>query len=435
LLDFEDTLEALFTRWSLWSRNRNDQPQGVISHNSALMHYGIIDEDMSKPVHLTVPKGFQKRNIPTDALILHKDNLPLSDLENHGSFMTKKLFRTLQDTKEELENQGKWNEVADRATKSGKLTESELLKLGIITTDSKMLDNTGNNLGGGLYLGGNGQVQNNEVYYRAQEAKKIFESMERQGRWAMSASNFRNGRSTQSGFTLVELLVVIAIISILAGMLLPVLGNAVSAARQIQCINNQKQYGFVFSIYLNDHDQYYPPNRASQTTYPEYNGQHIQTYLSDNGYAEGSTPCTGSGGSVGKAGIFMCPEDKDREALDRFGYSYGYNHYIGAYYTSTTSGDSYLFYRFTMTLNVCKNPGKVLLFADSQNNNNWTTRFLGTMYPFDISKPSSNGYNYIPMWHNNNAVVSFLDNHVSSMTDIEIFDTNNELSMFNGGYW
>jgi predicted transcriptional regulator of viral defense system len=153
LPNFEDTLESLFTRWSLWSRNKDEQPQGVISHESALMYYEILDSNMTPAVHLTVPKGFRKRNIPTDGLRLHKDNLPLSELDNHGSFMTTKLFRTLQDMKEELENQGKWSDVADKAAKSGKLTEAELLKLGIITTDSKMLNTSGNNLSGGLYLG------------------------------------------------------------------------------------------------------------------------------------------------------------------------------------------------------------------------------------------------------------------------------------------
>jgi prepilin-type N-terminal cleavage/methylation domain-containing protein/prepilin-type processing-associated H-X9-DG protein len=60
------------------------------------------------------------------------------------------------------------------------------------------------------------------------------------------------------GFTLIELLVVIAIISILAAMLLPVLGSSKTAARRVQCLNNLNQMGLAAQIYLGDNANYYP---------------------------------------------------------------------------------------------------------------------------------------------------------------------------------
>ena len=85
---------------------------------------------------------------------------------------------------------------------------------------------------------------------------------------------------TARGFTLIELLVVIAIIAILAAMLLPALAAAKKKAKRIQCVNQMRQLGLGFNMFMVDHDDRFPPagygvSDYAQITWDDWLDQYI----------------------------------------------------------------------------------------------------------------------------------------------------------------
>ena len=154
-------------------------------------------------------------------------------------------------------------------------------------------------------------------------------------------SPMRRGRIA---FTLIELLVVIAIISILAALLSPALKTARDQARSIQCMNNLKQLGIAFTMYLDDN-----------------NGRFMTWELAWDGGANGWDWELAQLYLNGKDDVFWCPAKK---IIQRPWWSYthyGYNQFFLAS-SFRVNGDWFT----QATLSDIKNPSQTILLVDSK---------------------------------------------------------------------
>jgi predicted transcriptional regulator of viral defense system len=82
--------------WQLWSRNRQDEPQGVFSHATALTLHELSDA-MPAKLDMTVPPGFQRMAAIPAVLRLHRARLTGKDVETIEGVRVTTPLRTLVD--------------------------------------------------------------------------------------------------------------------------------------------------------------------------------------------------------------------------------------------------------------------------------------------------------------------------------------------------
>ena len=82
--------------WQLWSRNRQDQAQGVFSHATALTLHELSDA-MPAKLDMTVPPGFQRMAATPEGLRRHRARLTGRDVETIDRVRVTAPLRTLID--------------------------------------------------------------------------------------------------------------------------------------------------------------------------------------------------------------------------------------------------------------------------------------------------------------------------------------------------
>jgi predicted transcriptional regulator of viral defense system len=83
--------------WSLWSRDRHGEPQGVYSHTTALALRDLSDANPSK-LHMTVPPSFRRNSETPAILVLYKSRLEPQEVIRERGYAITTVMRAILDS-------------------------------------------------------------------------------------------------------------------------------------------------------------------------------------------------------------------------------------------------------------------------------------------------------------------------------------------------
>ena len=245
---------------------------------------------------------------------------------------------------------------------------------------------------------------------------------------------------------MIELLVVIAVIGILAGIMLPALGRARTAAQQTKCASNLRQLGMTWMVYAQDNDEVMVLNGDSDLL-PAASGTGLSTSGSKTNKVEtrpalwvagGNHPNTAAFTNVesltaatnaafskylSDALVYLCPADRgalytipsitnDFPATVRRNRSYSLNAYMGTLPGMAASTDyispQYAILRKTSEL-AALNSSELFIFQDVNPASICFPAFVVRM----PGAPVEGFFHYPATHHGGASVLSFGDGHVA----------------------
>lgn len=187
-----------------------------------------------------------------------------------------------------------------------------------------------------------------------------------------------------SGFTLIELLTVIAIISVLAAIMIPVVGQVRATARSAQCVSNMRQVGMALTSYANDNKNLYPKHYdgtagEGSTTWM----WKLAPYFGMSDTAMGPAPLPRA------AGVLICPSAEFATVRD---VSYALNGYMMP---------DFIGWKRTQLVS---NPSNIFLMVEVSAN-------------IDLYTPTMAGATPVTKRHRGSANYLFCDGHVAAIRD------------------
>ena len=217
-------------------------------------------------------------------------------------------------------------------------------------------------------------------------------------------------REHQRGFTLTEIIVTIAIVATLASIAVGLSAGARKVAHNATCTSNLRQLGIAVRLYLNDHDNTFPP-------YVQYNEKGTVWYFGlegGSGGAEGERDLNREAGplfpyiqQVGS--IEVCPSFDYENALYKpkfkgASWGYGYNWKLGGGWSG----------RNPMRIDQLSSQSKVIVFGDCAQANTFQAPASPDNPMLEEFYILNESFKTVHFRHNHRANFLFADGHVEA---------------------
>lgn len=126
LARFPASDDSQYVRWTLWSRNRQGVPRGIISHETALALFELSDL-MPGRIHMTVPPGFRRNSAIPEVLVLHRRELAKSDVEVRQGYCVTRPLRAVADLLDDpAVSPGHLRQALNEGLERGLITRAEM---------------------------------------------------------------------------------------------------------------------------------------------------------------------------------------------------------------------------------------------------------------------------------------------------------------------